>query len=964
MSCLVDEDPLASWRGAETQSPPSKKVVRPEDLQLKEIDGHCGLYLEYRKVAEMRYRDCHPLTRWDLFKDTMGERFKNASNQLPILLFDKAPLFLDEVYTTAFGERAPENMALRFLATLELPMFLVLDLGYGMIESGKRVRQSKGDERLEAGLNLWAGAGSLFLLGVGGVSAFGTRAKSLPSDITPITRGSFYRQRAAAKKGAIGGAASAQSARVYVTPDGTARLLDFEPAATPSPAPSASTMSVTQPMALPTPLSQSAPVPALGVALRPHLAPDPSLAARDTKEPVKSQEPIQLWDPVRGEIITFAEWWNKEQQKMPFAQMPISPLDTVMGTEHRGGPETPATTIEDDKVTEFLRENGQVGFITNSGEKFIFQYFHQPHFPEGFPDGLGPDFHGPARFRIVIVASGKWIGRIDVSMNTAKGVATLSGFYPFENHPQVPVRMIETHIATIEVEVKENYHKDYSGIGATLLGLALRIAKSLEMESFRVTEIHSGARPFYEKMGFSSPEKSEGYVWDLTDTTRPLPALGITKRDQGDSLHTPMWTDSGSDLATFSPSLDKEHLLREHIKMLQSADTEERRLAAFVLGELGSPKAIGPLIRALEAHTPPRMVIYALLKLKAKRAADTIAAKLGDKDLRMAAAYALGKLGSKRAIKPLHSRLGDLDLQFNDAVIEALRDLGISDVRGKLVEAYTTALNNADPEIQKGAAAAIGNYSLTECSKALIAFVDRNQFISSSVAWALGRVGDKDAIEPLLAHLGQSYMEPNEAIENALTRLGVDKAQIERRYILTLGAPRDEYVKEYALRRLASLRGPLAFGAILSALDNTDNVLSVRLTAIEALRALGDKHAADELFARFGSNPRDDCYESAMRAIGAMGDARALDPLKRALDNLLHVENTVDGWISRRRFRVVQALAAFRNPDVIPQLEEAKTLVKGFLAPTPYIVSGDYTAVEAELKGLNEAIAELSTQSR
>jgi HEAT repeat protein len=88
----------------------------------------------------------------------------------------------------------------------------------------------------------------------------------------------------------------------------------------------------------------------------------------------------------------------------------------------------------------------------------------------------------------------------------------------------------------------------------------------------------------------------------------------------------------------------------------RNEDLIVRGRAALMLGKLGSPRAVLPLIRALDApglQTP------------------------------LNAAQALGKLGDPRAIKPLLIMASSADPQFRAAALEALERLGYSQDAGE-----------------------------------------------------------------------------------------------------------------------------------------------------------------------------------------------------------------------------------------------------------------------------------------
>ena len=88
-----------------------------------------------------------------------------------------------------------------------------------------------------------------------------------------------------------------------------------------------------------------------------------------------------------------------------------------------------------------------------------------------------------------------------------------------------------------------------------------------------------------------------------------------------------------------------------------------RGWTAGALGEIGSEKAVDPLIRALadEDRNVRGRAASALGRLKSEKAVDPLIAALKDKDsgVRWRAAFALGGLKSKKAVDPLTQALED-----------------------------------------------------------------------------------------------------------------------------------------------------------------------------------------------------------------------------------------------------------------------------------------------------------------
>lgn len=571
------------------------------------------------------------------------------------------------------------------------------------------------------------------------------------------------------------------------------------------------------------------------------------------------------------------------------------------------------------------------------------------------------------------------LGRLDVLLpDTDPAIAILSsGFYPFDNFSSVPIRMITVLAAAIETAV------DYRnmGIGRTLMGIGMRAAKLLGMQSFEVQHVSSEAYGFYLRCGFIERLPESGFVWDIMNVALPLPSLGIASKRSNQEEAGGAWIDFGNDQAAFGPREQPtmQEMFNEHLRMLAPTNRFEKRcVAAFVLGELGLSEAIDPLIKALNDPVPISVerVIQALVKLGDRRSIQPISIKLEDHGLRTVAAWALGEIGEVEGIAPLLSHLGDVDLRFNDTVIQALEKLGVRDLRGRMAEAYTQALDTKDHNLQGLAASAIQYYKLTECVPALLAVVARNQTDPLQVLLVLARMGCAAAIEPLLDRLVQSgawdcqssEMEC-EAVENALLELGVERERIFDRYVCILTLSSESAVQCISIRRIALLGGPRALDAILAKLDATDDSM-VKLVAIEMLGKQGDIRTAEEIFKRFGGDPQPPFYEAAIIALGRHRDRRALFPLLQALDILLSCEHIGDSRMSSRILEIVHSIAGLGDPQARPILEESKMREQAFLQSIPEwdysdwsdpCISSDYTNLEKEITAIDQAIAACSS---
>lgn len=165
--------------------------------------------------------------------------------------------------------------------------------------------------------------------------------------------------------------------------------------------------------------------------------------------------------------------------------------------------------------------------------------------------------------------------------------------------------------------------------------------------------------------------------------------------------------------------------LRTLVAGLSHQDIKLRRDSALALGDLGDPRAIRPLAKAFYAQ---------------KKSEHGYRVYTQPDDVRVAIAIALCKLGeSKELINVLSSESGYL----KSRTVKALKQIEGDCV----VDALISALSE-------------GNYNT------LVYWVAR----------ALGELGDKRAVEPLIEMLKHPYIDARTAAADSLGRLGDERA--------------------------------------------------------------------------------------------------------------------------------------------------------------------------------------------
>ncbi len=223
--------------------------------------------------------------------------------------------------------------------------------------------------------------------------------------------------------------------------------------------------------------------------------------------------------------------------------------------------------------------------------------------------------------------------------------------------------------------------------------------------------------------------------------------------------------------------------------------------------------------------------------------AEQIAA-LKDEDwaIREEAATLLGTLRDSRAVAPLVSVLHDADRAVREAAIGALTAIGEPSV-----PALGKCLSDPQIGVQEAASAVLAAIADERVLDPLMASLkNRDWIVRMHAAKALGRIGDARSIDPLIPLLQ-------------------DKVKA---------------VREEATMALAAI-GDAAIPSLLTALTHTEWL--VRLHAVEALGKTRSSAAVDPLLSILFNDQDTAIREDTIRALGLIGDSRALDFLQVAL---------------------------------------------------------------------------------
>ena len=198
------------------------------------------------------------------------------------------------------------------------------------------------------------------------------------------------------------------------------------------------------------------------------------------------------------------------------------------------------------------------------------------------------------------------------------------------------------------------------------------------------------------------------------------------------------------------------------------------------------------------------------------------------------AATALGEIGSEKAIAPLISVLQDPDPEVQRlAAIIALGEIGVEEAIAPL----TTALQDSNPEVRELATHALGAIGSEKVIAPLItALQDPSSGVRFSAVEAIRWIGPEKAIAPLIGALQDS---DSVIRDEAFTLLGqVSAASIEsasNELVEFLQMSEDREARGLVTSVMQRTQSPIATAALVAQIDTSTEASSNRYFAINSL---------------------------------------------------------------------------------------------------------------------------------
>ena len=398
----------------------------------------------------------------------------------------------------------------------------------------------------------------------------------------------------------------------------------------------------------------------------------------------------------------------------------------------------------------------------------------------------------------------------------------------------------------------------------------------------------------------------------------------------------------------------KEGAIEALIRDLKDDNPNVQKKSAKALGKKGDKNAVEPLIQALKdgEWELQRNAAEALGTIGGERAIDALIHALKeDKDsyAQDKAGLALGKIGEP-AVEPLIQAINDENEARGGIAEERITIIGgcreimakalgtIGDERA--VEYLIQILKDGSANVREVAAKALGKIGEPAVKPLINALKDEDEDVVREAVCALGKIGDARAVEPLI----QALKHENEyVIREAVCALGKigwqPKNEIEKSYYLIgeqewdklveIGKPAVEPLIQYLwntdYRSIAKALGKIGDARAVEPLINTFRDFSERSrwSRDDVVCALVDiGEPAVEPLIQALKHENKYVIQEAAKALGKIGDAGAVDPFIQALKSA--------------KYYTLGAIGEPATEIFIRALEEEKDKTNKFIVHCPF----------------------------
>ena len=343
-----------------------------------------------------------------------------------------------------------------------------------------------------------------------------------------------------------------------------------------------------------------------------------------------------------------------------------------------------------------------------------------------------------------------------------------------------------------------------------------------------------------------------------------------------------------------------------YAKDLASKEKKRRKKAREKLVDLGedSLRSLGEIMGRGTSNLAKLGAISIISRIGGEKGADILIKSLKQENVQVKnkAIAMLGEMKEKRAISYIIDTLKSKDSTTRNIAKFALRSIGISQVITPLL--YSMLESN--PRLYQSGEELIF-WTKKEAEDLLIKKIkEKNQLISSLAITLLGKLKSEKAQSPVMeAMRNQKSMLIKKAALEALGEMGRESVSEE---IITYIYSNEKELRETAARSLGKSGAKKAVSHLKKLLK--DNSREVRIETIKALGNLKDKSSVENFISISENNKDLEIIEEAIKALGKIGDIKALDIL---IKKLYHKSEYI-------RLAAIEALGQMKAKDALPHL--------------------------------------------
>ena len=303
------------------------------------------------------------------------------------------------------------------------------------------------------------------------------------------------------------------------------------------------------------------------------------------------------------------------------------------------------------------------------------------------------------------------------------------------------------------------------------------------------------------------------------------------------------------------------------VETLADANAAVRVAAANSLGQLGDPRAIAALAKALREDTDARVreaAAYALGQIDDNRAVPHLLAALKTEraaNVREKIVNALEELDDPSAVGGVVAVLKDPSVQVRRAAVSALGEFEDASAVPALLE----MVRDEDDEVRMETAEALGNLDNTAAIDALTLLVkDANKDVRVHAVSALGDLEDRRALPALVTALKDASAEVRYHAADAIGDL--ENVRTAPPALIEALQDADSEVRQNAANSLGEIGDEAAVPGLRRL--TTDNDTEVRRAAAEALSEIGGPEAIQVLMTML-KDPDPEIRKTVAEALGS-----------------------------------------------------------------------------------------------